>query len=270
MKKNQSVIKDQKKFFNDNASVSKPILSEPFFIRYANKEQVLGFKWLSDKKVVLDYGCGTGTSIEAFQSTNNSKENLFVGVDISEDAVKYSKNRYPSHQFFVIENNTISQLGDASVDGAYLLHVLHHSHDHREIFFEIYKKLQSGGKFFISDLSSNNPIISFSRQIFIRSPNFIKKRFADDLVVNGAIPEKYRVSPIGVVDDLMEVGFVIEEIGYGHLAFFCFAWIDRFLPLSKNVCCRWLYMQLEKLEQKLLKFDLFKNRAEVFYIKCTK
>jgi SAM-dependent methyltransferase len=270
MKKSSDIIKDQKKFFNDNANVIKPILSEPFFIRYANKEQISGFKWLSDKKVILDYGCGTGTSIEAFQGVNANKENRFIGVDISEVAVLSSKKRYPSHQFFVIENNVINQLKDGSVDGAYLLHVLHHSHDHKAIFFEIYKKLETGGKFFLSDLSSNNPIISFSRQLFIRSPDFIRKKFADDLVVDGAIPEKYKVSPEGVIRDLTEVGFIIEEVGYGHLVLFCFAWIDRFLPLSRILCCRWLYMQLEKIEQKLLQLHLFKNRAEVFYIKCTK
>lgn len=270
MKKSSKIIKNQKIFFDSNASVLRPVLSQPFFLQYANKEQTLGFKWLSDQKIILDYGCGTGTSINIFLEANSGASNQFIGVDISEDAISHSKNKYPNYRFIAIENNRIPQINECTVDGAYLLHVLHHSHEHKEIFQEVYKKLKVGGKFFLSDLSSNNLIISCMRRIFICAPNFIQQRFADDLVVDGAIPEKYKVNPKKVIDELKEVGFKISEVGYGHLALFCLGWIDRFIPLSRIRFIRRIYTMLEKIEQRLLRLDIFKNRSEVFYIKCIK
>lgn len=269
-KKQPKIVEDQRKFFNENAILIKPELTTNFFLEYANKEQAAGFAWLGDKTHILDYGCGTGTTIEAFSKINSSKSYSFVGVDISDMAIQRVKKNYPSATFFVIDNNKIPQLRDGSIEGAYLLHVLHHSHDHKAIFSEIYAKLGKGGKFFISDLSSNNPIIKLFRNIFVMSPNFVKRRFSDDLVVEGGIPEKYKVNPEAIVTELEEVGFTIQEVGYGHLGLFCLVWLDRFVPFSKFRLIRAFYSVLGKAEQKLLKYNFFKNKAEVFYIKCTK
>lgn len=268
--KQPKIIEDQLKFFNENAVLEKPELTTPFFRKYANKELSSGFLWMGDKKHILDYGCGTGTSIEAFSKVNPGGNYSFVGIDISDVAIQRVKQNYPDFTFFTIENNKIPQLADGSVDGAYLLHVLHHSHEHEAIFREIYSKLGNGGKFFLSDLSSNNPIIKFFRHMFVLSPRFVKRRFSDDLVVDGAIPEKYKVDPEAVVAKLKEVGFTVQEIGYGHLGLFCFVWLDRFLPLSQFRPFHALYSALGNAEQRMLKHKLFKNKAEVFYIKCIK
>jgi SAM-dependent methyltransferase len=270
MKSRERIVKDQQAFFNENASVDKPVLSSRFFLDYANKEQLEGFRWLSDRLILLDYGCGTGTSIESFMEANPSISVRFIGVDISREAVKIAKTKFDCHEFLCIDDNDVSKVRDMSVDGAYLLHVLHHAHNHSQIFNAIYSKLQDGGKFFISDLSSNNSIISLGRLIFSSSPNFIKSRFLDDLVVDGAIPEKYRVDPELVIEQLHEAGFEIVEVGYGHLFVFLFAWLDRFLPFSRFSAFRILYQVLTDLERTLLKLDFMKRRAEVFYIKCIK
>lgn len=268
--KQSKIIEDQLKFFNENAVLEKPELTEPFFLEYANKEQAAGFAWLGDKQHILDYGCGTGTSIEAFVKINPGGNRSFVGVDISDAAIQRVKEDYPDFIFYTIENNKIPLLQDDSMDGAYLLHVLHHSHEHNEIFREIYAKLGKGGKFFLSDLSSNNPIIKLFRNVFMLSPGFVKRRFSDDLVVDGDIPEKYKVDPDSVAAELKKVGFVIQEIGYGHLGLFFFVWLDRFLPLSRVRLFRTFYSALWRVEQSLLKYNYFKNKAEVFYIKCIK
>lgn len=268
--KQPKIVEDQLKFFNENAVLEKPELTAPIFLEYANKEQADGFGWLGDKKHILDYGCGTGTSIEAFSKVNPGGNHSFVGVDISDVAIQRVKQSYPSFTFYTIENNKIPQLPDGSVDGAYLLHVLHHSHEHEAIFREIYSKLGKGGKFFLSDLSSNNPIIKSFRSLFVLSPRFVKRRFSDDLVVNGGIPEKYKVDPETVVAELKEAGFTIQEIGYGHLGLFCFVWLDRFVPLSRFRLFRSLYSALGDVEQTLLKYNFFKKKAEVFFIKCIK
>ncbi len=268
--KQPKIVEDQLKFFNENAILEKPVISAPFFVEYANKEQAKGFAWLRDKKSILDYGCGTGTSIEAFTKVNQGFNYSFVGVDISDAAIQQVKQNYPTFDFYTIQNNKIPLLQDSSMDGAYLLHVLHHSHEHKAIFREIYSKLGSGGKFFLSDLSSSNPVIKLFRSLFVLSPRFVKRRFSDDLVVDGGIPEKYKVDPAAVITELKDVGFTIQEIGYGHLGLFLFAWFDRFVPLSRFRLFRATYSVLENVEQKLLQYQFFKNKAEVFYIKCTK
>ena len=264
------IIRNQKEFFNENATHEKPILSSSFFLEYVNKEQVDGFRWLGDSKSILDYGCGTGTTIEAFSKVNTVDTYTFTGVDIAEMAIKKVKLNFPNDIFFHIKNNKIPLLSDDSVDGAYLLHVLHHSYEHQEIFQVIHEKLKKGGKFLLNDLSSNNPFVKLSRSIFLFLPSFIKQRFADDLVVDGSIPDKYKVNSDEVVSTLREVGFTVEEIGYGHLFLFLFAWFDRFIPLSNYRVIRVLYSALWRFEQTLLKYSFFQKYAEVFYIKCKK
>ncbi|MBX9812751.1 MAG: class I SAM-dependent methyltransferase [Burkholderiales bacterium] len=264
------IIKDQLRFFNENAALEKPDLVAPFFLEYVNKEQTAGFAWLGDREHILDYGCGTGTSIDAFFSTNPSGKNLFVGVDIADVAIQRIKQRYPNFSFYTIENNRIPQLPNGSMDGAYLLHVLHHSHEHEAIFREIYTKLRPGGKFFLSDLSSDNPIIRLFRGLYVLSPRFVTRRFSDDLVVDGAIPEKYKVDPGAVVAQLEAVGFSVKEVSYGHLFLFFFSWFDRFVPLSRFAVFRALYSALWAVEGWLLKFRFFQKNSEVFCVKCIK
>lgn len=264
------ILEDQLRFFNENAVQEKPDLTASIFKKYVNKEQTSGFSWLGERKRILDYGCGTGTSIDAFLKDNPCGKPVFTGVDIADLAIQKVRRRYPEFTFYSIKDNKIPLVKDGSMDGAYLLHVLHHSHEHDAIFKEIYSKLEKGGKFFLSDLSSNNPIIKLFRGIFLLSPDFIKRRFRDDLVVDGNIPEKYKVDPEAIINKLKETGFSIQEVGYGHLGLFFFIWMDRFVPLSRLAFFRGLYKTLESIEERLLKYRFFQKTAEVFYIKCIK
>jgi len=264
------IVEDQLKFFNENAIQQKPDLTAPIFKDYVSKEQTSGFIWLGKRKRILDYGCGTGTSIDAFLKDNPCGTPLFIGVDIADLAIQKVRRKYPEYTFYSIKDNKIPQILDDSMDGAYLLHVLHHSHEHDAIFKGIYSKLEKGGKFFLSDLSSNNPIIKLFRGLFVLSPDFIKRRFRDDLVVDGSIPEKYKVDPEAIIKKLKKTGFSIQEVGYGHLALFLFAWVDRFVPLSRWAFFRRLYKTLGSIEERLLKYRFFQKSAEVFYIKCIK
>ena len=154
--------------------------------------------------------------------------------------------------------------------GAYMLHVLHHATDHEAIFKESHAKLAKNGKYVINDLCSNNPFNKFARALFIYMPSFVKKKFGDDLVVGESIPEKYKVDIAKVTAALKKSGFKIEEVGYGHLFVFLFAWIDRFIPFSRVPLIRMWYKQLMKFEAYLLSYPFFKKRAEVFYIKAVK
>ena len=264
------IISDQEAFFNQNALVEKSSNQASIFDIYSNKEQLSGLRWLGDKKIILDYGVGTATSIDIFLKNKSNIKHMFYGVDIAQQAVNVAKRKYPLYKFYKIKNNKIPQIENNSVDGAYMLHVLHHATDHETIFLSIYDKLKKNGKFLINDLSSNNPFNKTARSIFIHMPKFVKKRFGDDLVVGEGIPEKYKVDIPEVVRLLEKTGFKVEKVEYGHLFFFLFAWIDRFIPLSKIRIINSLYYKLIQLEEKLLIKPFFKKYAEVVAIKCSK
>lgn len=270
MEKNKNIIEDQELFFNKAAKEEKSLDTNDFFFQYASKEQVQGFNWISDKRIILDYGCGTGTSMDLFFKGRDRGAYFFYGVDIAKAPLEMAEKKYPEFKFFKISDNKIPQIEGEGISGAYLLHVLHHTRDHSAIFEEIYSKLEKGGKFFLSDLSSKNPIIKLGRSIFCLCPSFFKNRFSEDLVVEGKIPEKYKVDIKEVQEGLRQAGFFIEETGFGHLFFFLFCWVDRFIPLLKLPFIPYLYSKLILLERWLLSFSFFRGRAEVFYIKCVK
>lgn len=268
--KNESVIKNQEEFFNKNALEDRVFDQNNLFYKYANKEQEIGFEWLEKSKKILEYGVGTGTSLDVFFEKRNSQDYEIYGVDIAQLAIKKSQAKYPNYRFYKIFNNKISQIKDSSLDACYMFHLLHHSRDHRDIFKEVYSKLQKNGKFLINDLSSNNPITRFGRSVFSLFPAVFKNKFKEDLVVDGKIPEKYKVDIGEVCGRLEDIGFVVEEVGYGHLFFFVFNWIDRFLPLSRLSVVNLSYNYLIKFETWLLTHRFFQKWAELFYVKCVK
>lgn len=272
--KKSKIIKDQMRFFDmsahEHAHIHSHIPDAPLFFQYVNKEQFSSLNWLSDGEIILDYGCGTGETLKRFLRGRKSEKYKIYGVDIAGEAISEIARKYPKYDFFKIKNNLIPQIEDGTVDGAYMMHILHHSKEHNAIFKEINKKLRKDGKYVINDLSSNNPFLSFFRGLFTTSPNFIKSRFSDDLVVDGMIPEKYKVDMHVVVKELESAGFTIKKIEYGHLFFFMFGWFDKFIPLSKVALFRSTYKQMIRFEQWLLTFKIFQNWAEVFSIKAVK
>lgn len=270
-KMSERIITDQEDFFNQNALHEKVYATNNIFHDYSNKEQVSGFNWLADRKCILEYGCGTGTSMDIFLQNRKSGDYKMYGVDIAGVAIQKAKEKYPNFEFYKISNNKIPQIAGNSLNAAYMFHVLHHATDHEDIFNEIYAKLEYGGKFLINDLCSNNPIIRMGRFVFLHLPRFVRDKFSgDDLVVHGGVPEKYKVDIETVVNQLRKAGFFIEEVGYGHLFFFVFAWMDRFVPVSRFKFILWIYRYFIAFERVLLKYTFFQKQAEVFSIKSIK
>lgn len=266
------IQKDQKQFFNDYAMVDEGL---PIYTNvvdgYINKEQHEGFKWIENCRIILDYGCGTATSIDRFFSSKRPINNYhFIGVDIADLAVKKAQEKYPRYEFYTTEGAAIPQVENSSLDAAYIIHVLHHSKNHRAFFDEIYSKLKPGGKLLINDLSSNNPIINLGRLVFGSMPKFIKMKFSRDLFVEDEIPDKYPVSIRKTVNKLEKAGFRIIKVGYGHLFFFVFTWIDNFRIISNYKFVESLYKFLISVENNLLKLKFFQSLAELFYVYAVK
>lgn len=271
-KSDNKVETNQELFFDQHSQQERVSDPDSIFYKYAIKEQVQGLKWVSNSKKILDYGCGPGTSIDMFfKHIKKDKKNYrFYGVDISTIAISKAKINYPKFKFYKISDNKMPQISNNLLDAAFIFHVLHHSKDHADIFKEIHSKLKKGGKFLIIDLSSNNIFLKIGRMFFILLSPFIKNKFEDDLVVDGKIPEKYKVNIAEVKSLLEKTGFSIEDVGHGHLFFFLFAWLDKFIKISNFPIIKWIYKYLMNLEKNLLKFKLFQNNAEVFYIKSVK
>lgn len=264
------IITNQKEFFNKESRLEKKFNTNSLFYNYVNKEQIAGLNWIADKKIILDYGCGTGHTMDLFFKNRPQNNYKMYGVDIAGDAIKSISKKYPTSYFYKISNNQMPQIKDESIEGVYMMHVLHHAKSHIQIFKEIHKKLKKGGKFLINDLCSNNPINKAARSIFTSLPSVIKNKFSDDLMVDGCIPEKYKVGVPDVVKALESTGFKVTKISYGHLFFFVFGWIDRFIPFSKIEFVKKLYNKIILWEDKLLNKKTFQNKAELFCIQAVK
>lgn len=265
------VIKDQEYFFNEYSKKAHGKLVKDIPYYYANKEQIYGFDFLSSCKTILDYGCGVGYSIDLFFESGLDQRNyVFTGVDIASLALEKVKEKYPNFKFSKVDDNDLSFLEDSQFDGAYMIHVLHHSTGHQKMFNQIYVKLKPEGKFFLSDLSSANPFIRFGRWLYPLIGKFVKNKFEDDLVIEGSIPDKYKVSRDQIASLLTQEGFTIIEVGNGHLFFFLLCWMNRFIPFMQIRLMAKPLNLLIALENKLTKMPFFKDYCEVFYILAKK
>jgi len=265
------VINDQEKFFDLDSEIERAADKDPYY-KHATREVVAGFGWLGKLGSLLDYGCGVGQSLQQYFTVTDNYNCRVVGVDVSTGAINKIKARFNNtrYSFYKVSENNLEQLANTSMEGAYIIHVLHHTTDHEDIFREIHSKLVHNGKLFICDLTSNNLIIRFFRRVFILMPHFVKSKFNDDLVVDGAIPNKYKVNIALVKEQLERAGFIIEETGCGHLFVFIFSWLGKLTGLSScNIYLR-LYGLLARLEDGLLRRRLFRKQAELFYIRCIK
>jgi len=266
-----AIEKNQKKFFDQyaaNHQKQEPV--NTFFYDLAVAELRRGFKWLSGCDSVLEYGCGTGETINLFLSAGDCQPSRIVGIDLSEVSVEVARNRYP-YEFHVVPDNDLSFLPPASLEGAYMIGVLHHTESHQKIFGEIGRVLQSGGKFLILDLTKNNPFIELARALFPYMPRRIRQMFPDDLVIDETIPEKLRVEVGATLASLRMAGFFVEQVEYGHLFYFIFDWCERMtrINISKtkfNVIYSWFY----RIEKRLLTLELFKRRAHLFVVRAVR
>lgn len=265
------IINEQEKFFDLDSEIERVAGKDPYY-KFATKEVVAGFKWLGNLSSLLDYGCGVGQSLQQYLEVTGNYSCNVVGVDISTGAINKIKARFNNtrYSFYKISENKLEHIANTSMEGAYIIHVLHHTTNHEDIFREIHSKLVHNGKLFICDLTSNNLLIRFFRHVFILMPHFVKRRFNDDLVVDDAIPNKYKVDISTVKKQLERTGFIIEDVGYGHLFVFVFSWLGKLTGLSSCSIYLKMYGLLAQLDDILLRIMPFRKQAELFYIRCTK
>ena len=102
----------------------------------------------SQKKIVLDYGCGPGNGL--INIVNNSKPKKIYAVDVSEKAIFLAKKRANLHKVNVSfikinENEKIKQINDKSIDVIKSDGVLHHIENLDFVLKEFKRILKKNG-----------------------------------------------------------------------------------------------------------------------------
>ena len=115
--------------------------------QYINSEKNMYFK-NTQKKIVLDYGCGPGNGLINIINTSNPKK--IYAVDVSEKSIYLAKKRAKLHNLNVSfikinENEKISSIDDNSIDVIKSDGVLHHIENIDFVLREFKRILKKNG-----------------------------------------------------------------------------------------------------------------------------
>ena len=77
---------------------------------------------VKDGDSVLDVGCGNGRLVDAFKD----KEIKYLGVDNSEELIKFAKSQYPDREFSVGNILELGKIAQMNFDHVFSIAVLHH------------------------------------------------------------------------------------------------------------------------------------------------
>lgn len=113
----------------------------------------------NNDSVVLDLGCGNGTS------TANIRGNLVVGVDLSDEQMARAKNLHKNRDFVVADARHLPFAAN-SFDMIVAINLLHHVNEPEQILSECYRVLKKNGRLYTVDPNLYNPIGYVGRGLF--------------------------------------------------------------------------------------------------------
>jgi ubiquinone/menaquinone biosynthesis C-methylase UbiE len=122
------------------------IISYDFARKVALKHFILKILKVKNKKVILDYGCGSGLFIELWKNTFPTSDLYFC--DISSKAIEKLRKKYPEFKEKcgeVKENKAPFQ--DSKFDIVVSIEVMEHVSDLNDYLDDIYRLLKKGGRF---------------------------------------------------------------------------------------------------------------------------
>lgn len=98
--------------------------------------------------VVIDIGCGTGYMLKLVYSVVAHDKTRFIGIDISEEAIKIAKQKYPNMEFYV-KDGTCTNFEDSSVDIVVSYGAYEHFDKPEDGIKEMARILKPGGLFLL-------------------------------------------------------------------------------------------------------------------------
>ena len=98
------------------------------------------------KKRVLEIGCGQGFNCFVFSKNKNNK---VIGIDLSKNDIKISKERYPNIEFSVMNAQDL-KFKNNTFDTVYALDVLEHVDNLNKTLDEVHRCIKRKGKFIIN------------------------------------------------------------------------------------------------------------------------
>jgi 2-polyprenyl-3-methyl-5-hydroxy-6-metoxy-1,4-benzoquinol methylase len=126
------------KFYIENSNINTYYSKQ----RIASFEEILNYSNLKDGDFkVLDAGCGPGYFTN-YLKLNNSKIEL-LGIDFSEEAIKYAKQKYNTVKF---DCGDLNKLNFDSYNHIYSVSVLEHLVDPETLLINLFKSLKVNGK----------------------------------------------------------------------------------------------------------------------------
>jgi ubiquinone/menaquinone biosynthesis C-methylase UbiE len=245
---NLTEINIRERKFHDNLQSKKSERFENIFYKAIHNITEDFFNYLKENTKnsdVLDYGCGTGASIEKVIKFNPKK---IFGIDISEVSVKKAKKKAEELKIsanYSVDNCEKTKFENNSFDLVYGAGILHHL-KLEKCLDEICRILKSKGKLVFIEPLGTNPIINFYRKL---TPNS-RSKDEHPLVNKDFVYIKSKFTDIS-----------IKYYGFLTLVFF---------PFYKSPENSKLFRLLVDLDQFLFKFKFFQIFAWSVLIKAKK
>lgn len=177
------------------------------------------FKWPVLKKILpskdsqkfLDFGCGTGKLIREMNLLH--PKNKYLGIDVSESAIKVAKKSTPWASFYVVQDGNKFPFKNASFDFILAADVIEHVYNTKETFSELVRVLKKGGQILIT-----TPYYGFLKNLLIIS-------FGFDQVFDPMGGHIRFYTKKSLFSTLKAEGFNIVKYGY----------YGRFYPISRAI-----------------------------------
>jgi len=228
----------EKEFHNKLQSKKKGRFENIFYKALYNMHEDFN-AYISEKaknKIVLDYGCGTGSLTQKIARLNPTK---LTGIDISEvsinNAIENAKNLNLQIEY-IIDNCEATKLKIETFDLVFGSGILHHLNLNKAIN-EINRVLKNGGEMVFLEPLGTNPLINFYRRL---TPN---SRSSDE--------HPFLKKDFDLINSLFN-HVIVKYYGFFTLVFFLF---------YKNPQKSLLFKAISKLDNYFFRIKCFKNLA---------
>lgn len=172
---------------------------------------------------ILDYGCGQGGWVEELE--NSFSRATLTGVDISPEAIRKSRKRFPAHRFHCLDGMR-APLPDTSFDLVFSYHVLEHVLDLSIALADMTRLLKKGGYLCLifpcgNTGSFESRLVELMRDGKQQTHSGEMRWFFEDPT------HLRRVATVQVVDLLEKQDVQLRAAFYAHQFFGAVEWISR-------------------------------------------